>query len=148
MEVTAYCDCGQCNSYSRGSWKFLKLDQWNRYVNAGSDKGRRYDGKTANRTSLKQARPGLLSMDTAKNPAAIPVRILPWNILRRYGTIAADTRYYPFGTKMYVPGYGWGIVQDTGGDIKGPDRLDIFFRSHRRTLGWGRQQVDVKIVKP
>ena len=32
----------------------------------------------------------------------------------RLGTIAADTRRYPFGTIMYVPGYGYGRVEDRG----------------------------------
>ena len=30
------------------------------------------------------------------------------------GTIAADITRYPYGTKMYVPGYGWGEVHDIG----------------------------------
>ena len=148
MEVTAYCKCGKCNSYSRGSWKFLKLDQWNRYVNAGQDKGRRYTGKTAAGDRLREPNPGLVSADTVTHPWKAPVRVLPWKLTRRYGSIAADTSYYPFGTKMYVPGWGWGIVTDRGGDIKGPNRLDIFFDRHNETLAWGRQNVQVKIDKP
>ena len=35
------------------------------------------------------------------------------------GTIAADTSIYPFGTIMYVPGYGYGRVEDVGSAIKG-----------------------------
>ena len=61
------------------------------------------------------------------------------------GTIAADTKYYSFGTKMYVPGYGWGVIEDRGGAMKGPDRLDLFYRSHNRANKWGRQHVTVKI---
>jgi 3D (Asp-Asp-Asp) domain-containing protein len=61
----------------------------------------------------------------------------------RPGTIAADTARYPFGTIMYVPGYGYGRVEDRGGDIKG-NRLDLYFRSHREALAWGRQRVKVK----
>ncbi len=30
------------------------------------------------------------------------------------GTIAADPSVFPFGTKMTIPGYGPGIVQDVG----------------------------------
>lgn len=56
------------------------------------------------------------------------------------GTIAADTSYYPFGTIMYVPGYGWGTVEDRGGDIKGPHRLDLWFASEREARKWGRQK--------
>jgi len=145
MEVTAYCKCGKCNSYSRGSWKFLKLDQWNRYVNAGSDKGRKYTGKTAAGEKLVTPKAGLLSADTVKRPWTLPAKVLPNNIRRRYGTIAADTDYYPFGTRMYIPGWGWGVVTDRGGDIKGPNRLDIFYRTHGQANEWGRQNVEVTI---
>jgi 3D (Asp-Asp-Asp) domain-containing protein len=61
------------------------------------------------------------------------------------GTIAADRRYYPFGTIMYVPGYGYGRVEDTGSAIQGPARIDLFYGSHRQALEWGRRRVPVKI---
>jgi uncharacterized protein YabE (DUF348 family) len=35
------------------------------------------------------------------------------------GIIAVDPRYIPLGTRMYVPGYGYGIAADTGGGVKG-----------------------------
>ena len=63
------------------------------------------------------------------------------------GTIAADTRYYPYGTVMIIPGYGKGVVEDTGGAIKGPQRLDVFFNTRKRALKWGRQQLKVKIKR-
>ena len=130
MEVTAYCGCGKCNCYSRGSWKYLKLNFWNRYVNAGPRKGKKYTGKTAAGTRLHQYEPGLFSWDSLVRPWMIPFRILlfPWKLFPRKGTIAADTAHYPFGTKMYIPGYGWGVVEDRGSAIKGPNRLDIFYR--------------------
>ena len=58
----------------------------------------------------------------------------------RRGTAAADTRYYPFGTVLYVPGYGWAVVEDTGGAIKGPNRLDLWFSTEREALKWGRRK--------
>ncbi|MBN2164125.1 MAG: 3D domain-containing protein [Pontiellaceae bacterium] len=64
-----------------------------------------------------------------------------------WGTIAADTRYYPFGTIMYIPGYGWGRVEDIGGDIKGM-HVDLFFPTHREALEWGREWKTVRIWKP
>lgn len=65
------------------------------------------------------------------------------------GTIAADTKYYPFGTRIYVPGYGMGTVWDRGGDIKGPHRLDLWFPTEREALIWGRQKnVRVIVWKP
>ncbi len=63
----------------------------------------------------------------------------------RPGTIAADTSHYPFGTIMYVPGYGYGRVEDRGGSVKGPDKIDVFFRSRRKALNWGRQKLRVRI---
>ena len=63
------------------------------------------------------------------------------------GTIAADTTKYPFGTGMYVPGYGYGTVEDRGGAIKG-ERIDLFFKKHREALEWGRVKADVHIWLP
>lgn len=63
------------------------------------------------------------------------------------GTIAADTRAYPFGTIMHVEGYGYGRVEDRGGAIKG-DHIDLFFPSHREARGWGKQTLRVKIWFP
>ena len=74
--------------------------------------------------------------------------LFPWYLVSEDGTIAADTRYYPFGTRMYVPGYGWGVVEDRGGAIKGADRIDIFYDSHGDALQWGRRRVKVIIVPP
>jgi hypothetical protein len=149
MEVTGYCKCGKCCSWERGSWKYLKLNFWNRYVSAGSRKGRPYSGLTASGTKPHTPHPGLFSMDSLKKPWMIPIRIIffPWLFLPRDGTLAADTRYYPFGTRMYIPGYGYGRVEDRGGAIKGSRRLDAFFSSHRKALKWGRQRLSVKIEK-
>ncbi|MFM1919559.1 MAG: hypothetical protein RLZZ303_1193 [Candidatus Hydrogenedentota bacterium] len=67
----------------------------------------------------------------------------------KHGTFAADTAHYPFGTIMHVPGYGYGRVEDRGGAIKGPARLDVFFKSKKDALAWGRQRsVPVKVWLP
>jgi 3D (Asp-Asp-Asp) domain-containing protein len=86
-------------------------------------------------------------MDSLINPWMIPVRIVffPWLLLPRSGTIAADTKYYPFGTEMYVPGWGWGVVEDRGSAIKGPTRLDLYFYTHGEAEDWGRKKVRVEI---
>ncbi|MCH7958722.1 MAG: 3D domain-containing protein [Candidatus Hydrogenedentes bacterium] len=62
----------------------------------------------------------------------------------RRGTIAADTSLYAFGTAMYIPGYGYGRVEDRGSAIKG-DHIDLFFITHQQALDWGRQYKRVKI---
>lgn len=149
MEVTAYCGCGKCCGWERGSWKFLKLDVWNRYVAQGPRRGARYSGRTASGTRPHEPRPGLFSTDSLVHPWMIPVRVVffPWLLLPRPGTVAADTRYYPFGTRVYVPGYGRGVVEDRGGSIKGPDRLDVYFGSHRKARKWGRRRLPVRIAR-
>ncbi len=147
MEVTAYCPCGKCNGYTRGRWLYLKVNFWNKYVNHGPNKGKPYTGKTASGAKPRPYDPGILSFRNVTRPWMIPIRVLsfPWMILPQKGTIAADTRYYPFGTKMYVPGYGWGIVEDRGGAIKGPNIIDIHMSSHSRAMRWGRKKVEVEI---
>lgn len=150
IEATGYCWCGECNGYDWGSWKYLKLDFWNRYINYGKLKGEKYHAYTASGKRLHSRQPGLLSTDSLRHPWLIPIRIVlfPWMLLPQKGTIAADTDYYPFGTKMYVPGYGWGVVEDRGGAIKGPDRIDLYYPTHGRANLWGRRRVIVKVIRP
>ena len=147
METTAYCGCGECCGWERGSWKFLKLDFWNRYVKSGRSSGRTYTGRTSSGTSPREPQPGFFSLDSLKRPWMIPVRIVffPWLFLAKDGTIAADTDYYRFGTRIYVPGYGWGVVEDRGSAIKGAKRLDLYMDSHDKALKWGRRRLSVLI---
>ena len=147
MEITAYCGCGECCGWERGSWKFLKLDFWNRYVKSGSNPGGIYTGKTSSGTMPNEPQPGLFSLDSLKRPWMIPIRVVffPWLLLPEDGTIAADTEYYRFGTRMYVPGYGWGVVEDRGSAIKGSNRLDLYMDSHDKALRWGRRRLSVII---
>ncbi len=65
----------------------------------------------------------------------------------KIGTIAADIRIYPYGTKMYVPGYGWGEVHDTGSAIKG-NHIDVFFPDYDDALKWGKKYLKVLVLKP
>ena len=115
-------------------------------MNAGRGAGRSYTGQTARGDDPSEPVPGLFSSDSLTNPWMIPVRVIfPWEWFQQDGTIAADTKYYPFGTRMLVPGYGWGVVSDRGGAIKGRDRIDLYFKSHQDALNWGRRKVKVKI---
>lgn len=65
----------------------------------------------------------------------------------KHGTIAADTSVFPFGTIMYIPGYGYGVVEDRGGAIKGY-KIDLYHSSHGAALTWGREIKDVKVWLP
>lgn len=62
------------------------------------------------------------------------------------GTIAADTSIFPFGTVIYVPGYGYGCVEDRGSGIKGY-RIDLYFHSHSDALKWGRVKKKATVWK-
>lgn len=61
------------------------------------------------------------------------------------GTIAADITRYPYGTKMYVPGYGWGEVHDIGSAIKG-EHIDLFFPSEKEAKKWGKKYLNLIIL--
>eukprot|EP00850_Spirogloea_muscicola_P001486 SM000005S17283 [mRNA] locus=s5:1272177:1274316:+ [translate_table: standard] len=175
IECTAYCSCGYCCNWEWGlklpgayyvglspSWVPLRIRRKSRrrietglpllarYWTATSQLGEGYRGLTANGRMPGQARPPIFSRPSLEQAAKIPGRILlfPWRFLPRHGTIAADTVHYPFGTRMYVPGYGWGEVEDRGGAIKGAFRIDLYHHSHRDALQWGRRKVQVVVVLP
>ncbi len=146
MRTTGYCGCGECCGWERGRWLYLKLDFWNKYISTGKNKGQPYSGLTASGTKPREPREGLFSIHSITHPWMIPFRIIfPWLWFSQDGTIAADTKYYPFGTRMYVPNYGYGIVEDRGSAIQGPKHIDLFFDSHSEALEWGNQYVDVDI---
>jgi 3D (Asp-Asp-Asp) domain-containing protein len=62
-------------------------------------------------------------------------------------TIAADTSIFPLGTLLYIPGYGYGIVADTGSAIKGK-KIDLFFLNKKEVYTrWGKKKVKVYVLK-
>lgn len=113
MEVTGYCNCGQCCNWRRG-W----LGLGPAVVSSGPNQGRtKAVGVTASGTRAA------------------------------HGTVAADASLFPFGAIVYVPGYGYGRVEDRGGAIVG-NRLDLWFPSHGEAMRWGRHRMYVRIWKP
>lgn len=62
-----------------------------------------------------------------------------------YGDIAVDPSVIPLGTKLYIPGYGYGVADDTGGAIQGY-RIDLCFNSVSQAIDYGRQVVQVYIL--
>ncbi|ELK39211.1 hypothetical protein D478_25723 [Brevibacillus agri BAB-2500] len=64
-----------------------------------------------------------------------------------YSTIAADLRIFPLGTILYIPGYGYGVVADKGGAIRG-HKIDLYFETKQDVFNqWGKKSVDVYIVR-
>jgi 3D (Asp-Asp-Asp) domain-containing protein len=62
------------------------------------------------------------------------------------GIVAVDPRVIPLGTRLYIPGYGFALAGDTGGDIVG-DRVDLGFASYRAAVDFGRREVTVYTLK-
>lgn len=63
-----------------------------------------------------------------------------------YSTIAVDPRIIPYGTKLFVQGYGFAIAADTGTAIKG-NTIDVYFNTRREALNWAVKYVNVYILK-
>ncbi len=66
-----------------------------------------------------------------------------------YGTVAADPGVLPYGTMLYIPGYGYGRVEDTGGFIYwagGSNTIDLFMGSEAACEAWGRRSVTVYVL--
>ncbi|WP_054023523.1 3D domain-containing protein [Bacillus sp. FJAT-28004] len=62
-------------------------------------------------------------------------------------TIAADTKLFPIGTLLYIPGYGYGVVADTGSAIKGK-RIDLYFETIKQVYEqWGKRTVHVEVLR-
>lgn len=61
---------------------------------------------------------------------------------------AADPKYYPIGTRIYLDGVGVVRVEDTGGAIQGPNKLDLFvgMAAVDTAYKWGRQHVKATII--
>jgi 3D (Asp-Asp-Asp) domain-containing protein len=51
-------------------------------------------------------------------------------------TVAVDPSIIPYGTKLYIPGIGYRVAEDTGGAIIG-DHVDIFYDSLSTARNFG-----------
>jgi len=87
---------------------------------------------------------------------------------RAVGKIVAAPKSWPFGTRVWVPGWGEGVVEDRGGAIKSAgqttrwvtvngkrvppkrlehDRIDLLFPTHDEALRWGRRTMKVLVCR-
>lgn len=58
-----------------------------------------------------------------------------------WGTVAATL---PFGTRLYVPGYGNGTVLDRGGAV-GPGHVDLYMPNCGQAIDWGVRTERIEI---
>lgn len=64
-----------------------------------------------------------------------------------YSTVAADLNVFPIGTILFIPGYGYGVVADKGGAIKG-NKLDLYYETVDDVYNhWGKRTLDVYVVE-
>ncbi|MDV3428856.1 MAG: ubiquitin-like domain-containing protein [Bacillota bacterium] len=63
-----------------------------------------------------------------------------------YSTIAVDRRMFPYGTKLFVEGYGFAIAADTGTAIVG-NRIDVYFNTRSEACRYGSKYVKVYVLK-
>jgi 3D (Asp-Asp-Asp) domain-containing protein len=65
----------------------------------------------------------------------------------KVSTIAADPKVFPLGSILYIPGYGYGVVADTGSAIKG-HKIDLYFATTKQVYKeWGKKDVEVQVIK-
>ena len=62
------------------------------------------------------------------------------------GIIAVDPDVIPYKTRLYVPGYGFGIAGDTGSAIVGR-RIDLFYDTEQEAVRWGRRNLPVYVLE-
>jgi len=63
----------------------------------------------------------------------------------RRGLCAVDPDIIPFGTKLYIPGYGEAIADDIGGAIQG-NHIDLAMDSLGEAFDWGSRSVTVYVL--
>ncbi|MNJ90009.1 Cell wall-binding protein YocH precursor [compost metagenome] len=62
-------------------------------------------------------------------------------------TIAVDSRYWKLGTRFYVEGFGILIAQDTGGAIKGKNRVDICVSTTKEAYHLGKKNLKYWVLE-
>ena len=60
------------------------------------------------------------------------------------GIVAVDPSVIPLGTRMFIPGYGYGLAADTGGGIRG-HMIDLGFGADD-VVDWRTRTVDICIL--
>jgi peptidoglycan hydrolase-like protein with peptidoglycan-binding domain/3D (Asp-Asp-Asp) domain-containing protein len=63
----------------------------------------------------------------------------------RTGMVAVDPKVIPLGTRLFIPGYGYGIADDIGGAIQGY-RIDLAMDTLAEAYAYGRRHITVYII--
>lgn len=72
----------------------------------------------------------------------------------KLGTIAVNTHYIPYGSQIYIKGYGFGKAEDTGAfrkykndDGEPMNQLDLWFNTEKEARRWGTKYNVTVLVK-
>ena len=66
----------------------------------------------------------------------------------KVGMCAVNPRIFPYGTKFYIPGYGYAVAEDTGANNSSEVSIDVFMDTEAACLRWGRKRnVKVYVLK-
>ncbi len=69
----------------------------------------------------------------------------------RWGTVAVDPRFIPYGTRMFIITndgtyvYGLAVAEDCGGAIKG-NRIDLYMPTHNECILFGRKDATIYVL--
>lgn len=65
----------------------------------------------------------------------------------RAGVAAVDPKKIPYGTNLFIPGYGMAVAEDTGGLIRAYNgvAIDVVMETYAEAMAWGVKYLDVKI---
>lgn len=77
----------------------------------------------------------------SKTASGMPTKRDPKGI----STVAVDPSVIPYGTPLYIEGYGYAVAADCGTAIKGKT-IDLFFNSYEESANWGIKYVTVTIL--
>lgn len=82
---------------------------------------------------------------TGKNPGDEGYGLTASGMKAKKGVVAVDTSVIPFGTELYIEGYGYAIAGDTGSAIKG-NKIDVFLDDYEDAKKYGVRNVNVYIL--
>ena len=60
-------------------------------------------------------------------------------------TIAVDPSVIPYGTKVYIEGYGWRVAEDCGGAVDGR-HIDVAVETHSQAISMGTKTSGVWLL--
>lgn len=60
--------------------------------------------------------------------------------------VAVDPDLIPLGSRLWIPGYGHAVADDTGGWIQG-HRVDVRVQDADNMMDWGHKRVRVYVLE-